>query len=333
MREIQSLTAFRGIAALWVVLFHYQRHITWIPGADIIRQGHVAVDIFFTLSGFILVYVYGDAFEAKNFWLKRFARLYPVHLVTLLSATILILSGKVLGYSVKAEVTVEEFLAHLFALHSVGVTGKLGLNYPSWSISAEFAAYLVFPMFVTAVLRMRLSLVIGLLIAFFIACVAAADLTGASLTARTYNATPLRIMPEFLLGMLAARICLEGMIYRSAAALLAASLLIFGLVLHAPLMIVVSAPFLIAALFLYDPPVFRSLRYLGLISYSLYMVHALVEKVGFTIGEHLLQRETLPVWTLPIMVAAALGSASALYHLVEVPGRRLVMSFRRPAPQ
>jgi peptidoglycan/LPS O-acetylase OafA/YrhL len=329
MREIRSLTALRGIAALWVVLFHYQGHISWVPGLEVIRQGTIAVDIFFTLSGFILVYVYGEEFNLPNFWLKRFARLYPVHLVTLLVATVLIAGGKIMGFSVVAELTGREFVIHLFALHSFGLTNGLALNYPSWSISAEFSAYLVFPFIVKVILRNKLRLVAPVLLAFFLACVFAANLTGLPLTDRTYNATPLRIMPEFLLGMLSARFCLEERVSRSVTALIAVGLLVCGLVSHIPLMIVFSAPFLVAALFLYDPRVPAPLHYLGLISYSLYMIHALVEKVGFTLWEYFLEREVLPFWVLPFMIVGALIAASVVYHLVEVPGRRYVMSTRQ----
>ena len=326
MPEIQSLTALRGVAALWVVLFHYRNHFVWVPMAEIIRQGSVAVDIFFTLSGFILVYVYRDEFNVANFWLKRFARLYPVHLVALIAVTILTAGAQTLGMSVDNSISAKEFIIHLFTLHSFALMDGLALNYPSWSISAEFSAYLVFPFIVAFVLRQRLMIVGPILLLFFLACVLVAKMTGNPMTERSYDFAPLRIMPEFLLGMLSARLCLQGQLKGFASALIAAALLIFGLANENPLAIIISAPFLIAALFLYDHKVPAPLHYLGLISYSLYMVHALVEKVGFTLFEVLVGQTVIPIWVLPIMIAAVISAASMLYHFVEVPGRHFVMS-------
>jgi peptidoglycan/LPS O-acetylase OafA/YrhL len=87
--QLPSLTSFRGVAALWVVLYHYvvvyfsqlnPSHYT-----HFVEKGYLAVDLFFMLSGFVLTHVYRRAFSEgitkhyKRFLLSRVARLYPHH--------------------------------------------------------------------------------------------------------------------------------------------------------------------------------------------------------------------------------------------------------------
>jgi len=91
--DIQSHTALRGIAALLVVAVHYR--ITLLPALDVdqftdfFSTGYMWVDLFFILSGYILFYVYstspGASLESASFFFRaRFARVYPLHVATLL---------------------------------------------------------------------------------------------------------------------------------------------------------------------------------------------------------------------------------------------------------
>ena len=89
----------RMIAALSVVIWHYQ-HFAW-PGNFIKEQqplykylnifyekGYGGVHVFFCISGFIFFWKYRETIssrvvEGKEFFISRFARLYPLHLLTL----------------------------------------------------------------------------------------------------------------------------------------------------------------------------------------------------------------------------------------------------------
>src|ERR1700730_13385309 len=105
--QIDSLTGLRGIAAFWVMLMNF-REITparvWqFPVLDtFIANGAYGVDVFFVLSGFILCHVYTGAFrdglgtsQIRKFILYRFARIFPVHLVTF-AAMLALLAVKVI---------------------------------------------------------------------------------------------------------------------------------------------------------------------------------------------------------------------------------------------
>ena len=161
---------------------------------------------------------------------------------------------------------------------------------------------------------------------FAVACVWLAQATGRQIYLRSFDFSPVRILPEFVLGMMAARIGLETSM-SPRAVLAAASLPVAGgLYFASPLMFIAGLPLLMLGLFLADRPLPHVLLYLGRISYSLYMVHALVEKAGFTLAERALGTDLMPLWILPIILAAALAAAAFLHHAVEEPGRRALSS-------
>ena len=66
--EIKSLTGLRGIAAMVVVIYHVFKN-TWI--ARYTQNGYLAVDVFFVLSGFVMMLTYGQSFEV-NPTLRRY---------------------------------------------------------------------------------------------------------------------------------------------------------------------------------------------------------------------------------------------------------------------
>jgi len=92
--HLASLTPLRGIAALWVVLFHYCWHFPAVHAdryTGAVYKGYLAVDLFFMLSGFVISHVYHGAFALRvtgrryrDFLKARIARIYPLHLTVLL---------------------------------------------------------------------------------------------------------------------------------------------------------------------------------------------------------------------------------------------------------
>ena len=66
--QLASLTPLRGIAALWVVIFHFcwyfpAVHPERYTGA--VYKGYLAVDMFFVLSGFVITHVYKEGFARR----------------------------------------------------------------------------------------------------------------------------------------------------------------------------------------------------------------------------------------------------------------------------
>src|SRR5436190_14363012 len=143
----------RGFAALWVVLFHLQSgpfsHGISLPG-EFIRHGFWGVDVFFVLSGFILSYVYEASFVGKivpadyfHYLGLRLARIYPLHLVTFAAAFACYIWSVTIGHgtATTANFGFHEAIMNLTLLHAWGTTKSLSWNDVSWSISAEWFAY------------------------------------------------------------------------------------------------------------------------------------------------------------------------------------------------
>lgn len=148
MKDIKGLTGLRGYAALMVCLHHYNYRLTGNWFYTLVSKGSWGVIVFFVLSGFILAYVYQNWFrqgwdgsEYIRFMRLRLARVYPLHLLTLLLWGLLILLGRI---QLTESETAYTFLLNLTLTHAWGFTPSISWNQPSWSISTEFFCYLLF---------------------------------------------------------------------------------------------------------------------------------------------------------------------------------------------
>ena len=152
--HLAVLTSARFFAAFHVVLFHLWalRGLTRAPWwfQRFSSIGYVALSFFFVLSGFILVYTYaGKAFDLRQFWRARLARLYPVYLFSLLIAAPFF-------FYVVLKFNISEFawfrnhlgltVALVLAMLQAWVPqAALGWNGVSWAVSVEIFFYALFP--------------------------------------------------------------------------------------------------------------------------------------------------------------------------------------------
>lgn len=152
-----TLEPLRGIAALIVVVYH----AVWLnPVTDsrFFTNGALMVDFFFVLSGFVICHSYGDrlskARDLGRFLWLRLGRLYPLHFAFLM-VFVLIETVKYVAqvrYGIIADkpaFTVNgagAFIANVFLVQALSFSAPLTFNYPSWSISVEFYAYVLFGM-------------------------------------------------------------------------------------------------------------------------------------------------------------------------------------------
>ncbi len=368
VRQLPSLTALRGLAALWVVLFHYS--VLDFPRLDItahshlIGKGYLAVDLFFMLSGLVMTHVYYRAFcesIARHYWsfiAARIARLYPLHLVVLLVFVMTALAialfaygatGTFAGIPLLGARSLSAFAANLFMLQGLNAA-ELSWNFPAWSISVEFMAYVAFPFALPFVWRagpwLRLVL---------FSCVVAALLLFTALAGGDFNQwtgpiTLLRCLPEFILGALLYRTYHDGVFasffQRDAVGYGALAAAVLSLHFGAPDIISVALfPVLILAALGNAGTVAQAINtapllWLGEISYSLYLIHGLVDYVvtqvldGLGVHERAHLSVGVSLALLTVMLAVALIAAGISYRTIEITWRgrlRALLSFEAAA--
>jgi peptidoglycan/LPS O-acetylase OafA/YrhL len=357
VRPIPALTSIRGLAAWWVVLYHFREEIPGIAGTSLLRfmgNGYLAVDLFFELSGFVIALNYARTFrsvtwaDSMNFLGLRLARIYPLHIFILF--VFLINPIAIALFSTYGQpgdrYSPGYFILSVFLVQNWGFTRTIAWNAPAWSLSTEWAAYLLFPFMAwvsvntarTAVRAAALAaLPLGLL-------VVVSAVTGYSLGSEIPQFGLLRCILEFATG-----VCLfhlwqaRGRIRRfegDIASMIAALLAIAFIVWPIPDYLVFPLLFFVLIYALTDDRAllsrllaFRAIEWVGIVSYSTYMVHYLIKDwVKF-----LLVRDYTPS-LLPFLCYLAITAlASALlYAYIEVPGRRALRAWlvahRRPSP-
>lgn len=163
-KEIRSHTSLRGWAAIIVVLVHFRSFIH--PSIDpdemtsFLLKGYLWVDFFFILSGFVLSYIYRIEHperrtfgEVTSYLIARFARIYPLHLISLVAVFLFFFMVALINWDWESEFccvfedslrSVEALVANLFLIHAWGMFDWVTWNLPSWSLSAELFCYLIF---------------------------------------------------------------------------------------------------------------------------------------------------------------------------------------------
>ena len=162
---VPALTGIRALAALLVLGMHTEQNVP--AGLDSLlpffARGYLGVDFFFVLSGFIITHVYFASLASPSrsavqiFLWHRLIRLYPVHITVLAGLVAIVSLAHAAGFTFNnpQEWQWNELLWQLTLLHAWGVTASPGWNAPSWSISAEWFAYLLFPLLAPALVWVR----------------------------------------------------------------------------------------------------------------------------------------------------------------------------------
>ncbi len=169
--QLSSLTPLRGIAAIWVVIFHYDEFLNFMglgflidrDVSMLIGKGYLLVDFFFLLSGFVICHAYGESLSTgnkgstRNYLWARFTRLYPLHAFAMFA---LLFQFIWLKYA-HAEYAkgwdswypTYDFFVYLLFGQSSGILKEFSWNLPSWSIAAEWWTYVLAVLFLPYINR------------------------------------------------------------------------------------------------------------------------------------------------------------------------------------
>src|SRR5574344_1585979 len=189
------LDGLRGVAALLVLWYHVFEGYQFAGNQPIIKSinhGYLAVDFFFILSGFVISYAYDDrilkTMTLKNFFKRRLIRLHPmVILGAVIGAATFIIQGSVRwdGTHVATSAVMLALLCAMFfiptvpgAYNEVRGNGEMfPLNGPSWSLFFEYIGNILYALFIRRLSNIALTLLVAIS-GIALACFAIFDVSG-----------------------------------------------------------------------------------------------------------------------------------------------------------
>ncbi len=236
------LDGLRGVAALMVLWYHVFEGFAFAKGSVIetFNHGHLGVDFFFLLSGFVISYAYDDRwFNGKSlksndksstnktltiwsFFKRRLIRLHPMLVMgAFIGLICFFIQGGVKwdGSSTPLHWTLIAFVLTLFFIPAYpgasydirGNAEMFPLNGPSWSLFFEYIGNILYALFIRKLSNKMLGLLVGvtgILWIWFVAFdISGYDMIGIGWTLDAVNffGGLLRMMFPFTLGMLMAR--------------------------------------------------------------------------------------------------------------------------------
>jgi len=325
------LHGLRGVLALWVVLYHTSNAAT--GPLHVIRYGYLAVDMFFVMSGFILLHTHRadcrtlGARAALHFWSLRLWRTYPVNIAAFLLSVGITLA---IAHTLPDATTLADAL--LFLNTWIIPVADHAANGALWSLKIEWWGYFAFPLLCPLVIRLsprNAILVLAPAIMLGEVALFSFGVGGLQFDNQGFDRQLLRMASGFGLGcvlrvgfdhQLVRRMRGDGLMVAMIAAALVV-LLIGDPSLSLPFLavIVVTAcrPGALTRLLLANPVAL----WLGRLSFSIYMVHFPI-MVLFGYVQHR-AGGAVPGWasTLATLLATCVA-ASLICRWIEEPARR-----------
>jgi peptidoglycan/LPS O-acetylase OafA/YrhL len=320
-RRLGTIDALRGLAAFSVAWFHFTNGGPLLSNGALKSSGHygwIGVEIFFVISGFIIPYsLFRANYQSSDFGLfliKRIARLDPPYIASILF--IIALSYIVpFAPGFRGEwphYSATQLLCHLGYVNSI--VGKPWLNVVFWSLGIEFQYYLligaVFPLLVDRRTSVRFAFLALLILATIF-------IRRGTLVSTWF--------PLFIAGILT---------FQRKAELISTRTLLFSLMINGTVSWfingrLVSVVTIATALIIQFVELGSSrLTNLGLISYSLYLLHVPIGGKIVNLGSR--WAHTWPSQLLVLAAAASgtIGASWLFYRFIELPSQRLSSSVR-----
>jgi peptidoglycan/LPS O-acetylase OafA/YrhL len=357
--QLPALTGVRTLLAVNIMFFHFTPpHMTYLY--PLIDHSYVFVGFFFLLSGYVLAYNYADRptpLVKRDFWRARFARLYPIYLLSLvLFFTMLIGEWHARSHG--------QFFAGViltpFLLQGWSPALATFWNTVAWTLSCEAAFYFAFPWLI----RLRWPRSPGRLIALLLGIwaiglvphsmylllnpdhlAAPADRYTSGTWIRALKYTPLAYACTFLAGITLAKLqasltlAARHRAWIAGASLAAIALFFAKAVDHVPyilmhggflvplfaaLVVGLSGQNIFAAAFAWKP-----IELLGQASYALFLLH--FNFINLIRQYHVPEHLHVAAYDPWVSYAATLVLAVAAMYFVERPARKAILR-RRTAP-
>lgn len=298
------LDGLRGVAALTVVCFHLFEAYATSHLDQKINHGYLAVDFFFILSGFVVGYAYDDRWKTmtiKDFIKRRFIRLHPMVVIGAIIGAIMFYTQGCSAWDVSKTSVIMLLIATLINAFLIpattgieirGVGEMYPLNGPSWSLFFEYIGNILYAFFIHKLPTKSLFVLVllaGIGLAAFAIWGPYGDIcVGFSLTGDNIIGGSLRMLFSFSAGLLLSRVFkpihIKGafwigglsIVILSAVPRIGGSEHLWMNGLYDTLCAIIIFPLLVylgASGKTTDQITTRICKFLGDISYPLYMVH------------------------------------------------------------
>lgn len=320
-RRIDQIDVLRGLAAMWVVLSHYNPHWKQFLGDALIivpnPWGFHAVELFFVISGFVIFMTLEKCRTVTDFAMLRFSRLYPTYWAAL-----------ILGVLIGVGAFGDLFWAHGFLANMTMLQEFLG--YPNydivyWSLAVELAFYVNTAWLFATGAHRRIHTVLAVWL--ILSGTWALLLQDARAEQRDWLARLLALdfAPYFAIGVVYYDAARHGWSLRSAmliAAALAVEALMSGWAGFGVATLIAVIVWLAVCgklRFLAN----RATIGLGTISYALYLVH---RNIGYHLLDWMHGKGVGPGFAIPVAIIVAICVATLLTFGVERPISRFLRS-------
>ena len=230
----ELLDGLRGVAAILVLFYHVFEGLAFAEATNgagsglitTLNHGHIAVDFFFILSGFVISYAYDDRWGKMSTWQFFKRRLIRLHPMLVMGAFIGLIAFAVVGFekwdgtSASVSWVMVAVLLSMFMIPAVpgvpyevrGNGEMFPLNGPGWSLFCEYIGNILYALVIRRLSVKILTILVVVLgclhIWFFVGNVSGYDMVGVGWTVDEVNfwGGLVRMLFPFTMGMLLARI-------------------------------------------------------------------------------------------------------------------------------
>jgi peptidoglycan/LPS O-acetylase OafA/YrhL len=337
---LHSLEGLRLVSSLGIVAIHMLPHVGLRPSGEF----SLFVDLFFVISGIVIGNLYsgaiGSAGDYRLFLRRRLARIYPLHVATLLFYVLIGIG--VTRYHLRVDdpsrFDTAQILPNLLLVQAWFPDGRLSFNFVSWSISAEFFVYLLFPLIDWLVAR-RVAVGLAMVVLLLVLGIFVAEWGfGTRLYDLRWNCAPPRALPSFAFGVWLSRVApriapairpalLQTVFVASALAMAAGMLLdLSGYAVLAAVYVLVTTAYLCDLRGIATVAAWKPLSDRGYLTYSLYMLHVPVTTVFISFVFPRLIGTTPAAQFVSVLLALAIlfGASWASFRWFENPLRKLL---------